>query len=49
MNEAFVASLFSISVAGVAVSSGLLGLVLGSWLGWNARETCAVCRMKEAA
>lgn len=47
--EAFVAALFSASVVGVGISSGLLGLVLGSYLGWCARETCAACRMKEVA
>lgn len=36
--ETFLASLFSASVLGVAVSSYLLGLVKGSWLGWRAKD-----------
>lgn len=39
MTEAFLASLFSASVAGVAIASALGGLVIGSLLGWSARDS----------
>lgn len=38
MTEAFLASLFSASVAGVAISAALGGLAIGTLLGWSARD-----------